>query len=318
VYEVPEYLYAEWFSAGRRYNFKWLVWFLILAQGGSLRRLGQYVPSIEPEECKVRRYCHCLYSAENAVGWSVAKGFQQHLFGLPDNIHTLAAVIMATVKSMGGTENDALRLVRNEAYIIDPTDPVYPLYGTDTRVGAEFRFWNETVNWIIRHADEMEDDESQLILNWARHAFTENRDFSWRGRSVQASLLRAQEYQRSLEVRKAPKVVWEGMDHQLDWHYKDDTVLWEINEITNSDALYKEGRAMSHCVGSYVHRCTSQRSAIFSLTRNKKRRLTIEIKPETGKIVQAHGKANRAAKKQEDDILWMWYNHCVRPVLNNA
>jgi hypothetical protein len=46
--------------------------------------------------------------------------------------------------------------------------------------------------------------------------------------------------------------------------------------------------------------------------------LTIEIKPETGKIVQAHGKANRAAKKQEDDILWMWYNHCVRPVLNNA
>jgi hypothetical protein len=81
---------------------------------------------------------------------------------------------------------------------------------------------------------------------------------------------------------------------------------WAVRELTSGEELYEEGRAMSHCVASYSLRCHGGASAIFSLTCDGERRLTLELDPQTRRIVQARGEHNRGPTPEEQAQMDEW------------
>jgi hypothetical protein len=81
-------------------------------------------------------------------------------------------------------------------------------------------------------------------------------------------------------------------------------------ELTDSAQLRKEGAALHHCVASYADRCRRGHSSIWSLRlwQGEKVRyvLTVEIDPRTRAVVQARGRANRAASGKPLRLLRDW------------
>ena len=87
---------------------------------------------------------------------------------------------------------------------------------------------------------------------------------------------------------------------------------WQMVELTNSAQLREEGVALHHCVGSYAHHCHRGNSSIWSLRiwQGEKIRpvLTVEIDPKKRAVIQARGKANRAASGKPRRLLHEWAN----------
>jgi len=103
-----------------------------------------------------------------------------------------------------------------------------------------------------------------------------------------------------------------------DWEWNDLSTgyVWYIRQILNSKTLYCEGRALKHCVATYVEKCTSGNSIIFSLSNNiEGRKLTIEVNRYM-QMIQARGKFNANPSGKERKILMCWAkDNNVKPPL---
>lgn len=84
-----------------------------------------------------------------------------------------------------------------------------------------------------------------------------------------------------------------------------------IVELTSGQELIAEGRAMSHCVGSYARSCAGGRVAIFSLRvdaggASMERRMTIEVTVTSRTIVQARAKRNAKPDPVSIRVMRAW------------
>lgn len=288
-FAVPEFLYQVWArDTTLTYETKWLGWFLVLAQGGSLYR-----------------YAACDTTAD----WYVTRAFQQHLFQAPANAPFRTACLAAEIYRIGGGGRELRRILANPAFVFDVTDRAHA-----ERLPGIAQLHN-TVGWLTRHGDAIDDRESHQLLNWAVHEMIEQRDFSWSRRSVQASLRRATQYWQEITRHSTwQPVVMTWQPHGLDWACKDEVQRhWTIREITDSRELADEGRAMRHCVSSYAYLCRNGESAIFSLRANNQRCLTLEMKPTTWRLAQARGACNRTWLEHEQRIVARWIDECIIP-----
>jgi len=91
-------------------------------------------------------------------------------------------------------------------------------------------------------------------------------------------------------------------------HFKNNR-NYTILQLLTPFELYTEGRALRHCVFSYMQFCATGKCAIFSLqeidnTKQTNRLLTIEVVD--GRIVQARGLRNRTYNELEYGILTLW------------
>jgi hypothetical protein len=201
-----------------------------------------------------------------------------------------------------------MRFPGHSALVFDPTE---------TAVDESYAsFWRDTIRWLIANRDAVSDEESSRILSWAMHEYTEGqrqgaRPFSWRGRRLRPVLERSAEYRRQLE-RPYSGYKWNG--HGWNWT-PDDSALsgWSFTELTSGEELFHEGRAMRHCVSSYAGRCAAGLSAIVSVRQDDQRRITVELNPVIGQVVQARGPCNRQASGEEQQVLRLWINKVVRP-----
>lgn len=282
-YEIPPFLYAEWFRRSDITRFKWVCWFILLGQGGSLKRAADF------------------------FHWNIPARFTHHLFGVPYEASPTEACLMAEVKRLGGSDVDCDRILRNPAFVIDPTEP--------SADESHREFWHDTVSWLIAHREAITDEECSLILSWAMHEYTEahradSPPFSWKGRRVRAVLARSVEYQREVEN---PWYRYRWRRHGWNWRLDDPPHgTWSFIELTSGDDLFEEGRELRHCVASYAGRCVSGYSAIVSIRYNDVRRITIEISPRTRRVVQARGLCNRQANAEELRVLSLWMTNVVR------
>lgn len=283
-YAVPEFLYSEWFRELDGPRFKWLCWFLVLGQGGSLKRAGEL------------------------FRWLVPGRFQYYLGYAPAHASPIEACIFSEVRRLGGSELDFARVIRNPAFVIDPTD--------HSANASYAGFWHETVRWLIEYRDAITDEESNLILSWAMHEYTEaarehRQPFSWKGRSVPTTLERSIEYQRQVE-RPWSQYRWDS--HGWDWVIDEAPHgTWSFTELTSGEELFHEGQAMHHCVGSYAARCAAGYSAIVSLSLDGIRRITLEINPKTKRVVQARGQFNREAHAEDQRAMEKWMRSVLKP-----
>jgi len=68
---------------------------------------------------------------------------------------------------------------------------------------------------------------------------------------------------------------------------------WTLQELTTKEQLEREGNAQGTCVGNYCDEVHAGETSIYSLRDSKGRpRVTIEIDPETNRVMQVLGKGN--------------------------
>ncbi|WP_181422784.1 PcfJ domain-containing protein [Arenibacter sp. ARW7G5Y1] len=259
--------------------FKWVCWYIIIGQGGSLKK------------------------AAPLFGWIIPSKFQHYLLKVPKDIqYPIQACVYAEVLRLGGNDVDFVRVAFNESLMIDPTERNH---NEDYLV-----FWTTTMVWLITNRDRITNAESRMVLSWAVHLYTESRRdhatvFSWKGRGVVNTLNQASQYFEEINRRDWGNYKWNS--HDWNWEHIDETDLqWTIEELTSSDELYEESMYMQHCVKTYSGRCISGTSAIFSLKLEGERKLTIEIAPQSKKVVQALGEFNRMAESREKEIVKLW------------
>jgi hypothetical protein len=121
------------------------------------------------------------------------------------------------------------------------------------------------------------------------------------------------------ELKKLASACWQPLlgDHPYDSRIGNvrGHATWRIEELHSVDALREEGRAMSHCVHRYAHRCRTGSSAIFSVRHYPVHDLshsagvscaTVEVHPRTWKVVQIRAAGNRAVNNTIMTIIREW------------
>lgn len=303
-YPVPKGMYRDWHFPLEKSNMKWIIWFILLAQGGSLKRASKW------------------------FGWKVSPRYQHYYIQLVrqysytlSEVVTLDLVLGAEINRLGGSDRHMLMFQQNPVFRIDPTN--------NGMMSREFmRFWYQSVHWFINNGEYIDDNQYEAILQWAAHQYTESqRDgtfFSWKGRTTGNVIEASAEYLQKINA-PGQDVNWDY--HGLDWRYHDDSgKVWTVNEITNGKELSMEGKALMHCVGEYAARCLAGKSALFSMKCNQERVVTIELDGSLKNILQARGYKNRTLNQQERHILNLWHQQSVsselkeetvRPEVNN-
>jgi hypothetical protein len=257
----------------------------MLGQGGSLKRAAEF------------------------FHWIIPNRFQHYLQDVPPDVSPIEACVFSEVRRLGGSLTDFVRILHNPAFVIDPTE--------HSAVASHADFWHETVCWLINHREAITDEQSNLILSWAMHEYTETeyqqqaQPFFWKGRSVAAVLERSLEYHRRVQ---RPWTGYKWNNHGWDWEIDQAQFgKWSFVELTTGEDLFYEGDALHHCVTTYAGRCASGYSAIVSLRLDGIRRLTVEINPKTKQVVQARGIYNREAQIEERNVLGKWIKVVLRP-----
>ena len=85
---------------------------------------------------------------------------------------------------------------------------------------------------------------------------------------------------------------------------------WTIHELLTSAELYREGRALRHCVYTYAPQCRRGETTIWSLRLRaiglERRMATIEVDPRKGQIIQTRAKANSYAGQRSQEMIRQW------------
>ncbi len=291
-YEVPTFLNTAWLEGLTPKGVVHQRWFLHVAQGQNIR---------------------------TAVGLPVPLSKRQaHLYlQAPDDFDVLTAIRWAQVLDLGGDE----RLVRSVVA---------------TCIGTEFghdEFWVTVFRWLV----------AQPMLDGVHHGplidYLYDRKFvasvpnpnatlpgqplllppqpnlTMKGRDPETLLRSVADWHRRLNRQKAARVTyWEpsGIPPFRHEEGKDENrKVYTITELLCSRDLEAEGRAMSHCVGTYSGSCASGRVSIWSLRLSdavglETLLLTLEVLTQDRQIVQARQKYNKLPNPRELAILNRW------------
>ena len=129
-------------------------------------------------------------------------------------------------------------------------------------------------------------------------------NFSMKGRTPEALLRRVEEWHRTLiHEQKVVAKQW-GPAPLNPLFYKEPPerggvpLEWSIHELRTTSELSAEGRAMSHCVGTYVASCLSGSLSVWSLRLKEgaglpRRVMTIAVSHSKRSIIEARGKCNK-------------------------
>lgn len=289
-YPVPKFMASIWWSE------QIAAWemglYLHLAAGRSIRQFSPLHP------------------------FRITKRMVAFYFQAPDDIHPMAALRWAQVRSMGGDDRLA-RLLVTRTILCAPTE--------------HEDFWESVIHYLIKNAPlsteevlgiimfiyQQRFEPAERIWGWGAGQEPVQPDFSIRGRTLM-SLRRHMANWRFELIEKglAPASPvpmldspWErsGIDS---FRLEQDGVEWSIEELLTSRELRVEGGIMQHCVATYIPLCARRRTTIWSMKiqqeGQRKRALTIEVLPESKRIIQARGKQNAAPSKTARDILNLW------------
>lgn len=203
-----------------------------------------------------------------------------------------------------------------------------------TRLGTSFdhdEFWTSVLRFFI--ANPMRDlARIGPIIDYINHQkFTPQEvfvapgvverklppqpDFTMKGRTPASLLRQVEAWHRMLTKVQQPKAEWpasgiEPFEFVEGTERGGNLKIWTITELLNAKALVAEGRAMRHCVGSYVRSCAHGVCSIWTLevesVEGRSKLLTIEVQSATKLICQARGKCNVLPAEKHRGILRRW------------
>ncbi|MCY7305162.1 MAG: PcfJ domain-containing protein [Rhodoferax sp.] len=155
-------------------------------------------------------------------------------------------------------------------------------------------------------ATQLSEEQALAVMCWAEHRIGEGQRnasaFAWTGRTAHSALHAVGAYFRAIADRQRAlrqEISWTRKGWDLQWSAPG--MDWQCKELTSSLELFEEGFALKHCVTAYDRDCANGKAAIFQLTRNGQRRLTIEVKISSRLVVQIRGQFNGRA--QPEDVI---------------
>ena len=287
-FAAPRFLARASFGTPSSVELRWLMWLIVLGQGGSLRRLLELAHARWPAEWRPQ---------PNKLVAALAR--------VPDSSATARGIMLAEILRLGGSSLE-LRWVEQSRFTLDPS--------AVTLEDDELEFWRSSVSWLVRHREQLDDASAVDILDWARHCHTERQReggrFEWRGRTVASARREAATYADSSRYWHRG-LRWHH--HGWDWAGEFGGLAWSIRELHSSEALMAESLAMSHCVRDYDLACWAWRSAIFSLMQEGRRCATIEIDLARKRVVQIKRAFNQAPSELERSVIEHWRSTVVDP-----
>ncbi|WP_143140297.1 PcfJ domain-containing protein [Nannocystis exedens] len=211
---------------------------------------------------------------------------------------------------------------------------------SQTELGADLRhsrFWRGVFQWMIRHWEALRPEQVEPLIKYLQATQLRERatdgaageptrptpQFAGAGRSPEALWRQVREWQHELLMARQRELLgaassfrtwaaagWAGL--RIDDDSGDPKVtVWEIGELLSSEGLRAEGQALRHCVGTYVGRCVRGISSIWSLRSagpggEFASRFTIEVEPQSRRIVQIRGFANCRVEGLAREIIARW------------
>ncbi len=291
-YDVPVFMNGAWLEGLTSRGVVHQRWFIHVAQGQNIRTADGLPIAL------TRKQAH-------------------HYLQAPDNYDVLGAFRWAQIRDLGGSE----RLVRS-------------VLGTLLRTEfAADAFWISVFRWLIAHP--MLDSvyhgpiidylHAQRLIDARVRANAHpavqpgivppRPNLTIKDRSPESLLRSVDEWHRGLAApRTREPTSWKasGIEPFRFEEVEGETRrIYTISELLSSHDLDEEGRAMSHCVGTYAGSCESGRVSIWSLKvvvppGPAMRLLTLEVSNPDQQIVQARRRFNGLPEPEELAILMRW------------
>lgn len=174
-------------------------------------------------------------------------------------------------------------------------------------------FWNQ-VFFFFSAQEFLNPSIIRPLIDYIANERAKDVNYSMKGRSINALMKSMEDWHQELNAESRQKSSlknnWEHSNYASDYlDIKEDTYFQKINEtqicqILDSNALAKEGRAMHHCVFSYLQSTSSGNCDIWSYSSNGERIATIESKGKA--IVQIRGKWNERLNKKQMEPIYKW------------
>jgi hypothetical protein len=285
-YATPAYLHSVWDTAAGQEGFRQQSWFIRIGRGASFRALELPIPLTE-------RMRHWMRHA-------------------PDDLTVYEAMRFSEALGLGGGAMLA-RYIGKSRLGRDASNP---------------SFWRTVIGFFVSHTDfppTQIDDVIEYIRamrfggeeilsadGWQLRAPI-CPDFRIERRTTNSLLRMMHRWRIETAESKNPVTRWaaSGIDpfHFLDMGEDGLDREWSIVELCNSAALIAEGRAMSHCVASFVDKCRRRNCSIWSLRLRigdeEKRMATIEVAPNR-RIAQVKARCNRFAGDRSQEMIIRW------------
>ncbi len=283
-YKVPVFLASSWYGADAAADSK-RAWFIEHSRGASFRSLDLPI-------AMTRKMEHIFLASQ-------------------DHLSIEYAMRRAELLALGASIEFVKEVMSTQL-------------ATDLR---HSEFWRSVWMFLISNAGEVDPLQIGPMIDYIQSVrrdrvqdgitdFGSSRpEFSMKGRTAQSMLRLMREWHRSLGTGNAslswvrsplkPLLFEEPSRDGLE-----EPRRWQVMELLNSAQLRNEGAALHHCVASYADRCYRGTSSIWSLHFWQDEKishvLTVEVDPRRRAVVQARGRANRAASGKPLRILQDW------------
>lgn len=258
----------------------------------------------------------------------------------PDNINYMDAFVRSITKVHGGSENlyPYFCISKIKEGLVSQSYVQTQLKGGKTTTEYTAEFWNQFIEYFckqgmydpahISHIADYVDNIKFDRLNAEKPNFDIrkknlntliNESEIWTdqlNRLARAAGMARRDTNTDNAKRQLQylETSWAGSNWATGWKFKKTVKVgktkhemsFRMVELCSGYKLLEEGRAMNHCVFSYVGSCKSGKCRIFSLREEltNSRVLTIEVRGNT--ISQVRGKNNRSLTNDENVILEDW------------
>ncbi|UOQ52273.1 PcfJ domain-containing protein [Hymenobacter cellulosivorans] len=181
-------------------------------------------------------------------------------------------------------------------------------------VGSDDDFWLGVVDFFAA-ASMVDPQHFGPVCDWIQQKRTvgigdgpPQPGFSLKGRSMASVLLHTEQWHRLLA--RGPRhggellsTTWSPL-LVSDFSSGEDQRV-RITQLRTYEELVEEGRALHHCVASYLYSCQKGRCGIFSLKMDGARSITLEVL-RNRTVVQARGRYNRSMLANERHWVTRW------------
>ncbi|MBT3276279.1 MAG: hypothetical protein HN368_24235, partial [Spirochaetales bacterium] len=281
LYPVPVFMDSAWFASPRPAADIQRRWFIHVGHGGNIR-------TAELPMRYTKKMAHFFMQA-------------------PDSFSVIEALRYGQVLALGGNTDlmhfiNATQLgekLENEGF----WESVIHFFVNNPML--DFTHINPIVEFIYNrkfHAQEITQEDGTVL-----EAAPPDPGFDMKGRKAGPllELVAAWHEELNREQKKASGS-WEEsgitpFDYIEENQNTGSVTRWTINELLTRKELIDEGKTMKHCVGSYTYSCAKGTKSVWSLRmedldQNGERHvLTIAVKNDIRKVVQARGKCNAMA-----------------------
>ncbi len=290
AYPMPRFLASVWLEPTDAEARRHQAWYKLIGAGRNIRSAGDLL---------------FAYTSKMA----------HHFLLAPDHLSVGAALRWGEVRGLGGSRQFGLAL------------------GT-TRLAHDFthpEFWRSVVQFFANHPDFDPDLVGPTVDYLDHQKFAQAEETWWEGRTQTAGPPEPNLTMKGRTPRALIRQVnaWHAMLKRpkrwrsVRWAHSEidefslverdlptDLRCWTIRELGSSDALWNEEKAMRHCAGTYVARCVSRATSVWSMRfENHEQRCrvaTIEVDLASRTICQIKRRGNAPAKPKDLAILRTW------------